>query len=128
MSGDNLPVASANVELVRSIFAGWERGDYSSVDWADREIEYVVVDGPEPGSWTGRAGMAATWRTYIGNWQDARAKAEEYRELPDDRVLVLTRWIGRGKTSGLEIGMESGLTCFARDQSWATGPASRPPG
>jgi ketosteroid isomerase-like protein len=101
-------VASPNVELVRSIFGAWERGDYSSADWADREIEYVVVDGPEPGSWQGKPGMAASWRAYIGNWQDARAQAEEYLELPDERVLVLTRWIGRGKTSGLQIGIESG--------------------
>ena len=29
---------------------------------------------------------------------------EEYRELDDERVLVLHRFTGRGKTSGLEVG------------------------
>jgi hypothetical protein len=50
-------VASANLELVRSIFGAWERGDYSSVAWADPEIEFVIADGPNPGSWRGPAGL-----------------------------------------------------------------------
>ena len=93
-----------NVEVVRALCAPWERGDYSSVEWADPEIEYVVVDGPVPGSWTGLAGLEEGWRSWLGAWEEWRTKAEEFRDLDDERVLVLLYASGRGKTSGLDVG------------------------
>jgi ketosteroid isomerase-like protein len=97
-------VASANLSLVRSIYADWERGDYSSTDWAHPDIEYVHADGPAPGSWRGLAGMAEAWRDVLGAWEGYRAEVEEYRELDAERVLVLAHPRGHGKTSGLELG------------------------
>ncbi len=97
--------ASANVELVRAIYAAWESGDFSHVEWAHPEIEFVIVDGPSPGSWTGLAGMAEGFRDWLSAWEDLRVEADQYRELDDERVLVLVRNIGRGKTSGLELGL-----------------------
>jgi ketosteroid isomerase-like protein len=96
--------APSNLDLVRSIFAAWERGDYSSAEWADPEIEYIHADGPARGSWTGLAGMAEGWRSWLSAWDDLRQEVEEYRELDDERVLVLSHGYGRGKTSGLETG------------------------
>jgi ketosteroid isomerase-like protein len=97
-------MASANLDLVRSIYAAWERGDYSSAEWADPEIEFMFADGPEPDSWTGVAGMAEGFRGWLTAWEDYRVVADELRELDDERVFVLTHNSGRGKTSGLEIG------------------------
>jgi ketosteroid isomerase-like protein len=95
----------ANLDLVRSIFADWERGDYfGRADWVDPEIEHVLVGGPDPGSWKGATETAEAWREYLGNWQGYRIKAEEFRQLDGERVLVLFRVFGRGKTSGLEVG------------------------
>ena len=94
-----------NLELVRSIVTAWERGDYSSADWADSEIEFVIADGPTPGAWTGMAGMAEGWRGFLSAWEEFRGEqADEHRELDGQRVLVLHSWSGRGKTSGLDIG------------------------
>jgi ketosteroid isomerase-like protein len=95
---------SANLDLVRSIYADWERGDFRRVEWASDDIEYADVDGLSPGRVTGLNAMAARWRDFVTDWDDFRAEAEEYRELDDGRVLVLHRFSGRGKTSGVEVG------------------------
>ena len=92
-----------NLDLVRSIYADWERGDFSSTEWADSEIECVNVDGPEPGSWTGLSGMAKGVRDFLSAWEGYRSEPSEYRELDDERVLVFTRAGGRGKASGLDL-------------------------
>jgi hypothetical protein len=71
-------VASANIDLVRSIYAAWERGDFNSAEWAHPEIEYVVADGPAPGSWAGLAGMAEGFRNWLSAWAEYRAEPQEY--------------------------------------------------
>ena len=101
-------MASANVELVRSIYAAWERGDYGSTEWAHPEIEYERADGAEPGVWTGRD-VAQGWRDFLSAWEDLRIEAENFRELDDERVLVLIHYHGRGKASGVDLG-EIGAT------------------
>ena len=94
---------SANLDLVRSICADWGRGDYRSAEWADPEIEFEIADGPSPGRWTGLAGMAEGWRTWLETWEGFRQEADEYRTLDDERVLVFFHSTGRGKTSGLDL-------------------------
>ena len=95
---------SANLDLVRSIYANWGRRDYSRADWADPDVEFVVVGGPAPGTWTGLAGMWQGWREVLSPWEDWRAEHVNLRELDDTRVFAVMRFAGRGKGSGLEIG------------------------
>jgi ketosteroid isomerase-like protein len=94
---------SENVELVRSIYAAWERGDFSRADWAHPDIEYVIADGPAPGSWIGVAAMSAAHREWLNAWADFRSEVDEYRELNTGRTLALTRRSGRGRTSGVGV-------------------------
>ena len=95
---------SENLDLVRSMYADWEGGDFSSATWADPEIEFVFADGPSPGSWKGVPAMASAFRDWLSAWTDWTAEAEEYRELDGERVLVVGTSSGRGKSSGLGVG------------------------
>jgi ketosteroid isomerase-like protein len=97
-------VGQTNLDLVRSIYADWERGDWTSAEWAHPEIEMVFPDGPNAGRWTGLAGMADGTRDLLNAWEDYRVQAEEYREIDGERILVLVRPSGRGKTSGVDLG------------------------
>src|SRR5262245_14003600 len=98
-------MSEENVELVRSICAEWDRGDYGFTEWAHAEIEFVFADELVGRRMeTGLAGMAEGWRQFLSTWEEFHQEAVEYRELDDERVLVFFHMSGRGKTSGLEIG------------------------
>jgi ketosteroid isomerase-like protein len=99
---------SANLDLVRSIYADLERGDFTSVEWADPQMEYVLIDGPSPGTFTGLTEIARGLREMLSPWKDLRDVIDEYRELDDERVLVLLRFDLRGKTSG--VGLDASWT------------------
>jgi ketosteroid isomerase-like protein len=95
---------SENLDLVHSILADWERGEFGrTAEWADPGIEFVVADGPEPGRWFGLAGAEEGGRAILSPFEDARIEAEEYRDLDGERILVLVRNSGRGRTSGMDI-------------------------
>jgi ketosteroid isomerase-like protein len=95
---------SENLDLVRSIYADWERGDFlNSADWVHPEIEFVSADGPEPSRWAGLAGMEEGARDLLDAWEEYRVEVDEYRELDNERVLVLYRRSGRGRVSGLDL-------------------------
>jgi ketosteroid isomerase-like protein len=98
---------SENVELVRSILAGWERGDYSNVEWADPEIEFVLAGGIDPSTSRGLPAMGEAWGRWLNEFEDFRTSAEEFRELDEERVLVLTKNSGRGRRSGIRLGETS---------------------
>jgi hypothetical protein len=42
------------------------------------------------------------WRGWLSAWKEYGIAVDEYRELDEERGLVLVHQHGRGKTSGLE--------------------------
>ena len=64
--------------------------------------------------------MAEAFRDWLSAWEELRVEAEEFRELDDERVLVLSHFSGRGKTSGLESGRSG-----RRERNCSTSAAAR---
>jgi hypothetical protein len=54
----------------------------------------------------GLAAMRARYRDFLSAWEDVRFKVDEYRELDEERVLVLGHYVGRGKRSRVELGQK----------------------
>ncbi len=106
---------SESLDLVRSIYAEWERGEFSArPQWADPGIEFVVPDGPEPSTQTGMDASPGV-EAFVKLWEDLRFDADEYRELGDGSVLVLSRMTGRGKVSGVEVDQRRASQFHVRD-------------
>ena len=47
--------------------------------------------------------MLSRWRDFLSAWRDYRAVAEEYGELDDGSIVVLTAFHARGRASETEV-------------------------
>jgi ketosteroid isomerase-like protein len=79
------------------------------------EFEWIVADGPTAGNFRGAAGMEESAYRMLDAWEELRFQGEEYRELDDQRVLVLDHRTGRGKGSGVEVATKGATVYHVRD-------------
>jgi ketosteroid isomerase-like protein len=101
--GDNHAVSSAKLDLVRSIYAAWERGDFHWIDWAHADIRYANADGPAPTERRGVDGMTKAFRDYISAFEGWGVVADDFLDLGGEGVLVSFHQTGRGKASGIDL-------------------------
>jgi ketosteroid isomerase-like protein len=92
---------SENVEIVKRIFDAWGRGDFTSTDWADPEIEFTIP-GPDVDVHRGVEAMGRAWRDWLGVFHEVSIVGQEFRAV-GDKVVVSQVFRGKGKGSGVPI-------------------------
>jgi ketosteroid isomerase-like protein len=108
-------MSAGDVELLRELYAEWERGDFSREIFADEIVSqnrgFVDMDSGQ----RGLDEVVAVQRAWLQQWERPfRVEAEEFLEA-GDVVVVLIRWVGRGKGSGAEVESEGAHVWEIRD-------------
>jgi ketosteroid isomerase-like protein len=111
-------MSEENVEIVRRGFEAFARGDVEALlDVVDPDVEWSAAIGPILGVDATR-GKTALRKFFL---QDLPDGFEDFRAEPlsfedhGDTVLVLTRYRGRGKSSGVEIAQTFNTIYVLRD-------------
>ncbi len=92
--------AEAKVELIRSLYEAWHRGEYGAELFAE-DVEWST---PHPGGTVhGRDELLAFLRSYMGAWEEYVNELEDVRVLDDGRLLVYLTEKARGRSSGVEM-------------------------
>jgi ketosteroid isomerase-like protein len=98
-------MSKENVEVVRRAYEAWNLGDLETAfEFLDVDVEVSVPpDLPEAGTYRGRAEIRR-WvaEQLLPILEEARAEPEEFLDA-GDQVVVLVRYFGRGKASGIEV-------------------------
>ncbi len=91
-----------NVEIVRSVYAAWLRGDIA-LDMLDPEISMVEsATLPGAASAHGIDAVERYIRSFAKHWDEIRFEPQEYVDA-GERVVVVARLVGRGKKSGVQV-------------------------
>ena len=110
-------MSPSNADLIRPIYDDWGRGNWRPFfDVYDPQMEW---------GWSSEfLGLGGVFhdlrdpnprlRAWLSEWEEWRAEPEEYIEM-GDYVVVLTRYIGRGRGSGVEISEEGAHVFKLRD-------------
>lgn len=114
-----------SVELVRTVFRGWARGDFragSGLFAADFEWKQSP-DAVEPGAHRG-ASIGAALRQLFEVYENYRIEADEYIGA-GDRIVVVGRARGTARGSGMELDQSVFFLWTARNGKLASLEAFR---
>jgi ketosteroid isomerase-like protein len=108
-------VSQENVDLVRRIYDGWSRGDFSvGADLITEDFEWrQFAQAVEPGSRRGEA-IGDSLRNLFEVYENFRVEPEEFIEAVD-KVVVVQRARATARQSGIELDQRSASVWTAQD-------------
>ena len=98
-------MSQENVEVVRRVFAHFERGDFTAPELSDLLDPDIRIEwlGGVVGMETETVGLREATE-FIQSWRESferiTQRAERIVDAGDDQVAVVGVWHGRGKASG----------------------------
>lgn len=101
-------MSQENVDLVRSVYEAYDRGDSTAVFAAyDPDIEWHVrgLASAELGFdpvYVGHDGVRAFWRLWLSAWETTSFEYDEFIDA-GEHVVVVQSQRNRGRTSGIEL-------------------------
>ena len=101
-------MSQENLEIVRSIYSAWAKGDFTSVEWADDDIEFAM---PREAATRGLAAMGRNFADWLRAWDGVATVPKEFKVV-GDQVLVFHEFRGVGKRSGIPAADFSGACVF----------------
>jgi ketosteroid isomerase-like protein len=101
-------MAESNADLARRAFEAMRRGGVSAaLEFMDPEIEFEppeeALEGHGP--YRGHQAVRERWNLILEPFDEVEVEFEEFLEAPDDKVVVVFRVHGRGKSSGAPVNM-----------------------
>jgi ketosteroid isomerase-like protein len=93
---------SANLDLVRSIYVIWDRGE-SALSLMDERVVWDFSRRQiEPEVYHGHEAVRSFRRTLLEAWSELRYAPSDFVSA-GERVLVLLTFGGKGRSSGVEV-------------------------
>jgi ketosteroid isomerase-like protein len=111
-------MSEENVALAKRVIDAFNRRDVDAIfECVNQDVEWFpampVTFGD--GALRGREDVESYVREVSDTWEEYRVLAQDFRDLGDDQVLVLSRVEGRGAGSGGLVDAEMGQIFEFRD-------------
>jgi ketosteroid isomerase-like protein len=92
-----------DVELLRSLFAGWAQGDFNrGVDLYADNMFFTTVEPEGQHSGHGPEGVRRWMKGFLGAWEHYTVTVDEIEDLGGGRYHCAGEQYARGKESGTE--------------------------
>jgi ketosteroid isomerase-like protein len=109
-------MSRANVEIAKQVIDAFNRRDVDAIfACVNPDVEWFPAMTLGGGPLREREGIESYIREVNDTWEEYRVVGQEFRDLGEDRVLVLSRVEGRGAGSGGLVDAEMGQIFDFRD-------------